>query len=442
MSFSVSFAMQRRTIEPRRRRDAHGHEERPLFAVFLRRSWLAGHIRGAVESAFDRERSLGVVPPPCRGRRWSLFSVTAVASALLSVAAATAQAASTVSIDGGVLQVAAAPGETNEVDVVEQRDSQSGKVTAYQVTDLAAGAIAGSGCHGGSEGAIVCSAAGVRRIVVHLGDGDDGATDDRQGDDDPTDDVSTAGAPLDVYGEAGNDRISHRASKAEPGVTDGGEGDDVLAGDDLRGGPGNDTLDGQRLLDGGDGNDVLHKSGAWSAVGGRLRGGPGDDTLKSDDQYSDVLECGDGRDAVEKFDASDSIGADCEDVTRPPPGPPRVTVFELPGLKARPGRDGRLAVWIKCSVPSCHVSVRIYSVGSPGGHGLFIRFRNPPTRRLIVGNTAKLFHLSLSKAQRRGLRRSSAGDGLAAIVVVARPGKDAKLQTDGLYCTRTDPCER
>jgi hypothetical protein len=56
-------------------------------------------------------------------------------------------------------------------------------------------------------------------------------------------------------------------------------------------------------LDGGDGNDTLHKTGGKS--GARLAGGPGDDSLESDDGWADELQCGDGRDVITSADDSD-----------------------------------------------------------------------------------------------------------------------------------------
>lgn len=118
---------------------------------------------------------------------------------------------------------------------------------------------------------------------------------------------------------------------------------------------------------------------------------------------------------------------------------PQVTVFELPKGKSAPGKDGRLKVWMRCTVPKCAVSVRILFVGDPGTDG-YAKFKNPPRVHVVVGTTAKLVHLKLNRSQRKGLRGSEPYSLIGAIVVTARPGPDARMQTDGFYCRRADPC--
>jgi hypothetical protein len=355
----------------------------------------------------------------------------AVASALFAPASASA---STVSVEGGVLQVTAAAGETNEVFVSQRVPTGSTTPTQYAVRDTVAGTTAGPGCGPdptlppqGSP--VVCSAAGVQSIVVRLGDGDDGAGHD------------TAGVPISIYGDAGSDRIAMFSTAGT--LADGGEGNDTLnGGDDVRGGPGDDQLTGSRLLDGGDGNDVLRKTGGHAS--GRLVGGTGEDSLRADDGYADDLECGAGRDVIAGADRSDRNDGTCESGTgvAGPRAPVKaqVTVFELPKGRSRPGRDGRLAVWMRCTVPRCSVTVRIFFVGDPGTKG-YARFHKSPIRRVVVGKQAKLIHLPLSAEQRRGLSHSEAYSGVGAKVVTRRPGKDAKMLTDGLYCRRADPCK-
>lgn len=360
-------------------------------------------------------------------------AVLVVLAALLSVGAAPVAAASTVSVEGGVLLVVAAPGETNLVSVSERVPPFSEAPSEYGVKDTSAGTIPGSGCGPdptlppqGSP--VVCSAAGVQSIVIRLGDGDDGT------------DFVDVHVPLSVYGEAGSDRIVMFGLAGT--LADGGEGnDDLQGGDDLRGGPGDDQMRGSRLLDGGDGNDVLRKTGG--KAGGRLAGGSGDDSLDSGDGWPDELQCGPGRDVITSADDSDRNDGSCESgkgVKRAPePVKPWVTVFELPKGRTRPGRDGRLAVWMKCTVPKCAVTVRIFSVAL-GDSGAFVRFPKAPLRHVVVGATAKLVHLRLTRAQRRGLRRSEAYSSVGTIVITRRPGRDGKLLTDGLYCSRAKPC--
>ena len=225
-------------------------------------------------------------------------------------------------------------------------------------------------------------------------------------------------------------------------MADGGEGnDDLQNGDDLRGGPGDDQITGQRLLDGGDGNDRLRKTGGTAA--GRLSGGPGDDTLDSGDGQADELQCGEGRDVITSADSSDRNDGSCESGTGvkapPPPAKPRVTVFELPKGRSRPGRNGRLKVWMRCTVPRCRVTVRIFAAGEVGTDS-FVRFRKAPRVRVVVGAKAKLVSLRLTRVQRRGLRRTEAYSGVGATVITRRPGPDHRMLTDGLSCRRADPC--
>jgi Ca2+-binding RTX toxin-like protein len=121
------------------------------------------------------------------------------------------------------------------------------------------------------------------------------------------DDTLTGGFQADIIdGGPGND------------VIDGDDGDDVLtggAGDDrIQGGRGKDTIDGQLgddTLDGGLGDDVIHGSaGADSITGGKgsdkLFGDVGKDTLNSRDGETDALDCGIGKDTVDR-DPADTL---------------------------------------------------------------------------------------------------------------------------------------
>jgi hypothetical protein len=85
------------------------------------------------------------------------------------------------------------------------------------------------------------------------------------------------------------------------------------------------------------------------------------------------------------------------------------------------------------------VTVRIFA-GGDAGTDSFVRFRKAPAVRLVVGTKAKLVSLRLSRAQRRGLRRSEAYSGVGATVITRRPGPDHRMLTDGLSCRRADPC--
>ena len=87
----------------------------------------------------------------------------------------------------------------------------------------------------------------------------------------------------------------------------------------------------------------------------------------------------------------------------------------------------------------CAVTVRIISVGDPGTD-VNVRFRKPPLIRLVVGTTAKLVRLPLSREQRRGLAHSTRGTSVGAVVTASRAGVRTQLLTDSLFCTRADPC--
>jgi hypothetical protein len=94
---------------------------------------------------------------------------------------------------------------------------------------------------------------------------------------------------------------------------------------------------------------------------------------------------------------------------------------------------------MRCTVPNCRVTVRLLFTGDYKTK-TFARFSHPPLRHLVVGKRAKLVHIPLTADQRRKFSRSERYSGLGAKVVTRRPGPDAKMLTDGLYCTRADPC--
>jgi RTX calcium-binding nonapeptide repeat (4 copies) len=227
--------------------------------------------------------------PRIPARRGALLLALAAACALAAPAAA---GAATVTLDGTALLVAAAPGETNRLTVT---------VAADQVTVADAGAGLGlsPACWTSAPGALSCSRAGIERLAVALGDGDDTLTvagslpitvDDGAGADVVTggggadtlgggdgadtvnggagDDVLLAGAGADVLnGGSGRDRADYAtrttpvALDADGVADDGGPGEaDLIAADveDLTGGAAGDTLTG-------------------TAAANTLRGGPGAD---------------------------------------------------------------------------------------------------------------------------------------------------------------------
>jgi hypothetical protein len=353
-------------------------------------------------------------------------AVIAVLVAGLSMAAAPAASAATVGVEDGVLLVSAAPSEQNDISFLVTGAGQ------YKVEDIGAAPTPGPGCSRSPDPAaasyqVVCPAAGVHSVVTHLGDGDDSAGADE------------ARIPITTYGEAGNDRIWVGTFKGS--LADGGDGDDRIEGAyDASGGPGNDFITGSRLLDGGDGNDVVEKG--VDPAAGRVSGGAGDDQLSSKDGVADEIQCGDGQDAVIRADTADRDDGSCEsraanagDGPTAPLGP-QITVFEAPKGRLHPDRKGRLAMWMKCSVPVCDATVRFLYVGDgPKPH----RFRKRPAFRVRVGEKAKLFHLRLTGEQRRALSRVEPYTSMGAVVVTR--GSDVVQLMEPGFCSRADPCD-
>jgi hypothetical protein len=169
--------------------------------------------------------------------------------------------AATVSVEGDLLRVVAAPGEANQLSV-------GGAPTdpALRVTDLGAPLVAGLGCALGADGSASCARAPVgappvARIEVDAGDLDDS--------------VGVASElPALILGGEGDDSLG------------GGEGDDALAG-----GGGADFAD----------------------------GGAGDDSIDLRDGLSDSAWCGAGRDSVDA-ETLDALDLGCERVDYGPPG--------------------------------------------------------------------------------------------------------------------------
>jgi hypothetical protein len=288
------------------------------------------------------------MPDATRGRRRGRSALVAGAAlALLALAPASADAAQ-VTLSGGTLTYQAAPGETNA-------PSLGSVLSRFYVKDPSATlSLAGTGCSETDAQTVSCPDAGVTRLVVDTGDGND------------TIDLSLnwSTLPAELNGGAGNDTI-----KGGPGtdVISGGSGDDTLRGnggaDAIGGGDGTDTVTyaGRRAgvivsLDGvaddgsaGEGDnvgtdvenvtgtdlgDTLTGDGAANTLAGgpgpdhldgaggsdRLSGGDGDDVIATRDGQIDHVVCGLGIDGV-TADRVDLADADCESVGVPsPPG--------------------------------------------------------------------------------------------------------------------------
>jgi hypothetical protein len=179
---------------------------------------------------------------------------------------------------------------------------------------------------------VSCSAGGVDRLRVSLGDREDTAE-------------LALSLPVALSGGFGTDTLT------------GGDGADVITGDDgkdtISGGGGNDQVsggDGNDQVAGGAGDDLLQAGLGLD----RLDGNDGSDNLRSRDGLADSLGCGDGFDSVDA-DTVDQISDDCEAVTRtltpPPPGDwssgddtvkPRVQAGG--STRQRLGRGGRIRI--------------------------------------------------------------------------------------------------
>jgi hypothetical protein len=165
-----------------------------------------------------------------------------------------------VSVEGGVLRVAAAPGEANILSVAPGLTEAS-----MIITDSGAALSAGPGCSVGADGSVTCSTPlgdpPVARIELDAGDLDDSVS-------------LSASVPATMLGGDGDDRIT------------GGDGDDALLG-----GAGADFAD----------------------------GGRGDDSIDVRDGGSDSAWCGRGVDSV-LAETDDALDLACESVDYGPPG--------------------------------------------------------------------------------------------------------------------------
>ncbi len=182
-------------------------------------------------------------------------SITAALAALAVLAVVPAASASTLSRDGGTLVLTAAPGEANAV-VLDMTEDGEGS-PRFTITDDAGITAFPSGCTTDEfdPQTHYCPLPAAFRVT--LGDGND-----RFHEFDPF------GFPIDVAGEAGNDRLVGAAAN---GTLRGGAGDD-----DVQGGAGNDLVLGE------DGNDVV-SGDLYDARGTDvIDGGPGFDRIEQD----------------------------------------------------------------------------------------------------------------------------------------------------------------
>ena len=278
---------------------------------------------------------------------------------VLLVLPAAAHAGGTASVQGDTLVITGTPG----VDMIATEIYPDGSISAEQIgLDPSLGPqTAGPGCerksfYRGDAEKIFCNAAGVTRIAVDLGAGDDrfvkltrvtqtATVDMGQGDDwaddygkgggvfrlGDGDDRGGAGGGSTASFEGGDGNDSLMCEDRDPDqsrgvrVLDGGAGRDELCGgrvgDTLEGGAGDDEIkgaDGADRIDGGSGDDELEgEDGADRITGGRgedeIDGGSGSDDIRARDREADDVSCGSKRDKV-VADRSDDLTR-CENVS-------------------------------------------------------------------------------------------------------------------------------
>lgn len=158
----------------------------------------------------------------------------ALATAVALLALAPAAHAATVSVEGDLVRVLAAPGEPNQIAVAASADA------SVTVSDPGAPLVAGPGCTPAPDGSANCSArAGgvpLSRIDVDAGDLDDSVT-------------VVAGLPARVLGGDGDDNL---VGGAGADFVDGGRGYDLIdvrdgVSDSVWCGAGGDTVSAETL---------------------------------------------------------------------------------------------------------------------------------------------------------------------------------------------------
>jgi Ca2+-binding RTX toxin-like protein len=198
-----------------------------------------------------------------------LVSIAALALIVLPPAAAQAGEARM----GGALRYDGATGEVNRVTVAREGPR------TFLLTDEGADVTAGPNCMAVSARQVRCTRPGANALgaVIELHDGNDSAR-----------------GPAIIDGGPGDDDIFDTTRPDPEAVALG-------IGAVSTGGPGNDTVTG--LGEGGEGNDTLRASPGRSAI---LRGGPGDDTVQGG-TTDDFLSGGTGADRVASGGGSDTL---------------------------------------------------------------------------------------------------------------------------------------
>ncbi|HEX2087812.1 MAG TPA: calcium-binding protein, partial [Solirubrobacteraceae bacterium] len=322
--------------------------------------------------------------------------VVVLAAALALAAPATASANAVVSTEdaGATVVVDSDALEYNVITVWVAAD----RVVVRE--SISGGAItAGPGCDQDSEDEASCPAAGVQRVRVWLGDGDDdfhggdvgslrlevhgeGGNDivnDGPGDDlldggeGWNDVMRPSGGDDEVRGGGGESDLVSYLSYSEgvevtlpaPGASSTGNGaateDDTVHGDveEARGGSGPDSLTGNggsNALGGGPGEDVVAGGEGADVVNGMsgpdtMDGGPGNDRVFAEDYEADTsIDCGGGDDDLIADNAYDA-GSGCE-----------VVAPELDGWPSLATGTFRAGDWIALLMPP--VSGTAYSTSA------------------------------------------------------------------------------
>ncbi|MGI8871091.1 MAG: calcium-binding protein [Candidatus Limnocylindria bacterium] len=193
--------------------------------------------------------------------------------AVAALAQPATAAASSVDVSGNTLHVTGTPGAGETFSVDPANDPSGSFAVKVEGSDIPL--TAGAGCTSDEmTGQTTCAPAGVTRIVVDAGDGDDTVT-------------IGVKVPARVNAGAGNDTVN------------GGEGGDRLVG--------------------GDGNDSLHGNGGNDSISGDsgvdfLDAGPGADRLYARDKRSEPVWCGSGSGDRAQVDEFDQPSDACESV--------------------------------------------------------------------------------------------------------------------------------
>jgi Ca2+-binding RTX toxin-like protein len=214
-----------------------------------------------------------------------------------------------VRVQGTAVFFTAKAGEVNTVFVRHIDDN-------VQVTDSTTRLFPVAPCTFVNEHEVSCRVENVTSISLDLGNLNDKVSQAE---------VSTGQSiPMKIFGGLGNDILSGSFQQdtidggAGTDVIDGSDGDDVITGgagdDQTQGGRGSDTIDGQvgdDTIDGGIGDDVIHGAvGADRITGGpgvdKLFGDAGKDILNSRDGAIDALDCGTGKDTIDR-DPNDTL---------------------------------------------------------------------------------------------------------------------------------------